>query len=244
MKKILLLTIFLFLFLTLINSYKDNSLSVMEDDYDDIKYVAFTFDDGPTEYTDELLDELKERKANVTFFLLGCQCEKYPQTLKRFVDEGHEIGNHGYDHQILSKLKQDEIEFQINNTNAIIKNITGVEPKLLRPAYGIYNDKMLEYIKMPIILWSIDTKDWKVRNSKTIYQRNIDKIKDGDIILFHDKFRSSIKAALMLIDELKEDGYEFLTVSELAQIKGINLNEHKEHFNFSNPTLKTYHECP
>ena len=103
---------------------------------------------------------------------------------------------------------------------------------------------MLEYIKMSIVLWSIDTKDWKIRNSKEIYQNNIDKIKNGDIILFHDKFKSSIKAALMLIDELKSDGYEFLTVSQLTEIKDFNLDHSQEFFYFSSPMLKIYHECP
>jgi len=233
------------LFLTFIFfNNEDNSLIVSKLEDDDIKYIAFTFDDGPSRYTNELLDGLKERDVKVTFFLLGCLCEKYPETVKRIVKEGHQIGNHGYDHQILSRLKQDEIESQIKKTNQIIKKITGVEPEIIRPAYGIYNHRMAKYIKMPIILWSIDTMDWRLRNSKRIYRNNVNKIKDGDIILFHDKFKSSIKSALMLIDELMDEGYEFLTISDLAKTKNITLKQTKEYFYFSDSVLKIYPPCP
>ena len=245
MKKIFFLIIVFILFLTIFPFYnEDNSLIVSKNEDNDIKYIAFTFDDGPSRYTNELLDGLKERDVKVTFFLLGHLCERYPETLKRIVLEGHQIGNHGYDHRLLTRLKPDEIEFQINKTNEIIKRITGVEPTIIRPAYGIYNDHILKPFKMPIILWSIDTLDWRVRNSKRIYRNNINKISDGDIILFHDKFKSSIKGALMLIDELKDEGFEFLTISDLAKVKDINLEKNKEYFYFSNPMLKIYPFSP
>jgi len=240
MKKIFLLLI---AFLLLFNN-EDDTLIVSKSDDDDIKYIAFTFDDGPSRYTDELLDGLKERDVKATFFLLGCLCERYPETLKRIVREGHQIGNHGYDHRLLTRLKKDEIEFQINKTNEIIKNITGVEPEILRPAYGSYNNRVLKNIKTPIVLWSIDTMDWRYRNSKRIYRNNINKIKDGDIILFHDKFKSSIKGALMLIDELMSEDFEFLTISDLAKVKDIDLENSKEYFRFASSMLNISPSCP
>lgn len=198
------------------------------------KYVAFTFDDGPKSGpTEELLSGLKERNAKATFFVLGMQAEIYPELVQQIINEGHEIGNHTYNHQNLNGLSETEITQQIEKTNLIIEKITGKKPQILRPGYGLYNYRLLTSSEMPIVLWSIDTMDWSLRNSKKIYNRNIDEIEDGDIILMHDVFYPSVKAALKMMDELAKSGFEFVTVSELAKIKGFDLLPDEKYSNFN-----------
>ena len=232
-KKLLLLFTFVLLFFSFTNNKESHSVFV-SDEFEYKKLVAFTFDDGPIKETTEvLLDGLRLRNVKATFFVLGAQCEEFPDILKKIAEDGHQIGGHGYNHKNLPLLKQKEIEEQINKTNEIIESIIGERPKIFRPAYGNYNRKVIKYSEMPIILWSIDTEDWRVRNAQRIYDRYIDKIKDGDIVLFHDKFPSSVEAALMMIDELKRRGFSFVTIEEMANLKNIELNSFSQYFNFA-----------
>lgn len=167
-----------------------------------------------------------------TFFVLGNKAEVYPDIIKKIHNDGHQIGNHTYDHRLLRGLSDEEIREQIEKTNKIIKNIIGKEPTILRPGYGMYNNKVLRNSEMPIILWSIDSKDWRIRNSDRLFRNIINKIKDGDIILMHDIFERSIEVALMIIDDLQEKGFEFVTIERLAKIKGIELISDEKYFYF------------
>ncbi len=186
----------------------------------DKKYVALTFDDGPHyKYTDILLDGLKKRNVKATFFILGSNAEKNYKVVKRISDEGHLIGNHTYSHKNLYRLKEETIKKEIDKTNQILEAITGKTPKYFRPSYGNYNGKILKLANMEAILWNVDSLDWKIRNSKRITYRVINKVNDGSIILMHDIYKSSVNAALLIIDKLQEEGYEFVTVEEL-----LNLN--------------------
>ena len=179
------------------------------------KVVALTFDDGPSRYTSMLLDGLKERDVKVSFFVLGSKAEKNYEILKRMSDEGHLIGNHTYSHKNLYRLSAEEIFNEIDKTNLIIESITGTSTKYLRPSYGLYNQKIEELTNMKIILWNLDTLDWKIKNSKQITRRVVSTVKDGSIILMHDVYKTSVKAALDIIDKLQEEGYTFLRVDEL-----------------------------
>lgn len=185
--------------------------------------VALTFDDGPSpEATPEILRILKENDAEGTFFVLGVQAELYPDILKQIQEEGNEIGNHSYSHLDYTRLVEPELEFQILTTQELVRMATGKAPVLLRPPYGFVNEAVRN-IDMPIILWSIDSLDWQDQNPEIIYNRVLNNIKDGDIILMHDTYKSSAEAALRIIPELKRRGYQLVTVSELARTRGIAL---------------------
>jgi len=184
--------------------------------------IALTFDDGPSKYaTDDILDILEEYNAKATFFVLGMNVEAYPDKLERAVELGCEIGNHTYDHQNLSKLSKEKVEYQIDTTKWCVYEACGTIPTLVRPPYGIQNDYVRKASTGPIVLWSIDTLDWENRNTETIIKRVLDRAKDGDIVLMHDIYSFTAKACETIIPELIERGFQLVTVSELLEAKGV-----------------------
>ncbi len=194
--------------------------------------VALTYDDGPGKFTNQLLDCLEANNAKATFFMLGENAEKFPDVVKRLYDSGMELGNHTYDHKILSKLSSEEISDEISKTNTIIENAAGVPADSLRPPGGSLNESVQELAGLPIVKWSIDTKDWKNKSADTTYQKAIDNVQDGSVILMHDIHEWSIEASLRLIPELVEKGYKLVTVKELAEAKGIDLEDGKVYYYF------------
>lgn len=185
--------------------------------------VALTFDDGPGQYTDKLLDCLEENGAKATFYMLGQNVERYPDIVKRMHDLGMELSNHTYDHKDLAKLTQSQITEEIEKTSSLIQDAAGVLPDTLRPPGGSYNDTVQKLAGMPIVKWSIDTKDWKTKSEDQTYQCVMDNVEDGSIVLMHDIHEWSVDAAIRLIPDLIEEGYKLVTVQELAQAKGITL---------------------
>lgn len=180
------------------------------------KLVALTFDDGPDpNYTEKLLDGLKERDVKATFFLLGKQVDQYPDIVKRMYKEGHIIGNHSYDHVNLATLSATDAKNQISKTNEAIYKITGEYPQYLRPPFG--NEPQNEDVAkdMITVLWDVDPLDWCCGSSTNVVNKVEKSVKDGDIILLHDASKSSVEAALQIVDELTEKGYEFVTVDKL-----------------------------
>lgn len=179
--------------------------------------VALTFDDGPsTRYTASILDALKEYGASATFFVLGSNAERSPALLQRMVLEGNEIGNHTYSHKQLTTLSKENIEEEIVATQESIYGITHKYPELIRPPYGSKNDTVLQCTQgKRIVTWTLDTKDWKTRDSKAIVNYVEKTVKDRDIILMHDLYATSAQAAILLIPKLQEMGYQLVTVSEL-----------------------------
>jgi len=203
-------------------SYRD------ENYFKDKKLVALTFDDGPSgKITERLLDELKKRNARVSFFLLGERVIEHPELVQRIYEEGHTIGSHSYSHKILKNLKDDEVMYQVNETNAALKNITGVSPKYLRPPYGMYSDKILDMVDMSFILWSVDTQDWKKRNTKKVANYIVKHVQDGDIVLLHDLYKTTVNGVIEAIDELTKNGYAFVSIDELVKYKGVTVETHK-----------------
>lgn len=185
--------------------------------------VALTFDDGPSaENTPEILNALRENDTKATFFVLGTQAELNPDILKQIEESGNEIGNHSYSHLDLTKLVEPALDYQVLTTQEIVRRATGKAPILLRAPYGSINEAVRK-IDMPIILWSIDSLDWQDKDPDVIYDRVLNDIKNGDIILMHDIYTSSAEAALRIIMELKRRGYQLVTVSELARARGIPL---------------------
>lgn len=180
------------------------------------KKIALTFDDGPhPQYTPEMLSVLKERNVKATFFLLGEEVEKYPEIVKQLQEEGHVVGNHSYKHEQLSKLTMEQACKQVNRTNDLIYDITGVYPSYLRPPFGDWHEKLDCEVNMVEVLWDVDTLDWSSKNHASIVQKVINNVKENDIILMHDGYETSVTAAREIIDTLQKQGYEFVTVDEI-----------------------------
>ncbi|MFA7343373.1 MAG: polysaccharide deacetylase family protein [Terrimicrobiaceae bacterium] len=183
-------------------------------------YIALTFDDGPhATLTPKLLDTLKEKGVKVTFFVLGECVTANPAVLRRAADEGHEIGNHSWDHKALTKSGGAGVASEINQTNAAIENATGKKTKLVRPPYGATNAaitrRLNEEFGLKVIMWDVDPLDWKVRNSAHVKDEILKSTKPGSIVLAHDIHPTTVEAMAGTIDALKEKGFQFVTVSEL-----------------------------
>ena len=181
------------------------------------KMIAITFDDGPGRYTKDILKTLTKYDANATFFVLGNKVEVYDETAREIVKQGSEIGNHSYNHKWLIKLKSDDFMDQVNQTQSIVKRITGITPKVLRPTYGSVNDTIRKNTNLDIVLWNVDTLDWKIKDPKQIANRVIGKVEDGDIVLMHDTHKRTVEALKIILPELKKEGFQFVTVSELKE---------------------------
>lgn len=181
--------------------------------------IAFSFDDGPSKYTKEIVKLLNEYEANATFFILGNKVENYHDTLTYVLKSGNELGNHSYNHKKLTRLSSKELHSQVEMTNQIVKKTLDYDIRLLRPTYGATSKFLKSNIDMEIVLWNIDTEDWKSRNSKKIYEKTIHDIKDGKIILMHDIYKSTLDALKLILPELKKQGYQIVTVSELKEIQ-------------------------
>lgn len=185
-------------------------------DYMYDRIVAITFDDGPcSRTTNRLLDGLKERNVKATFFLVGENAESNENVVKRMYEEGHLIGNHTYSHIKLDECNISSAVGEINKTNEIIKSITGEDVKYIRPPYGAYSDKLLSHVNMTPVLWSIDPDDWATTDTAYVVKSVVYKVKNGDIILLHDIYDSSVEAVLEIIDRLSSKGFVFVTVDQL-----------------------------
>jgi peptidoglycan/xylan/chitin deacetylase (PgdA/CDA1 family) len=185
----------------------------------DSKVVALTFDDGPSQYTDSILEILKENDAVATFFILGNKVSMYQDVLKKAISYGNELGNHTYNHKWLTKLTDDEIKSQIYDTNSIMEEVLNYTPVLFRPSYGSLNKRVRQDIDLDIVLWNIDTMDWKYKNVGKIVSRATSNVEDLDIILLHDTYQTTKDSISKIISTLKEKGFTFVTVSELKEIK-------------------------
>lgn len=194
---------------------------------DNDKFIALTFDDGPNYNTNKILDVLEKYNVKATFFVLGSKVEKNKSILKRMDDLSMEIGNHTYNHLLLTKYKEDKIKDEINSTSNLIFDVIGKYPKLLRPSYGSFNNKIKKISNNPIILWDVDTLDWKYHNSKKITDKVLKNVRDGDVILMHDIYISTVNAIDNIIPILQKRGYKFVTVSELFYYKDISLEKGK-----------------
>lgn len=185
------------------------------------KVIALTFDDGPKKGTTSLiLDALEQNEAHATFFVLGCMAEKYPEQLKRIADAGQEIGNHSWSHPMLTRLPNNKIQSQINQTSVLIRQITGRQPALFRPPYGAMDANVRQYTNnMQIALWDVDPEDWKYRNTEHIVQAVMNQAADGKVILMHDIYSTSSAAAVEIIHQLTAQGYKIVSFSELQAIK-------------------------
>ncbi len=188
------------------------------------KAVALTYDDGPSKYTNQILDCLESYNAKATFFVVGTNVNRYPDILRRAHSLGMEIGNHTVNHPNLKNLSASAVASEINTNAAYIESATGARPDIVRPPYGSYSQATLSAAGKPFILWSIDTLDWKTRNADKTVNAVLSKVKDGDIILMHDLYSATANATERIVPALIDMGFDLVTVSELASRKGITMN--------------------
>ena len=187
------------------------------------KYVALTFDDGPSgRFTRRLLEGLRERDAKVTFLLCGYRLEIYPELAEQMVAEGHEIGLHGYSHKDMAKLSSRELTREVKDTLALLPE--GCRPAFLRPPGGSESAAVAAVAKkagLSLLLWSVDPRDWAVHDAAVVETAVISQVRSGDVILLHDLSDSSVDAALSIVEKLQGEGFRFVTVSQLALLRGI-----------------------
>lgn len=203
--------------------------------YDETKQrpmIALTFDDGPGEYTEELINCLVENNAKATFFMLGQNVEAYPEIAKKLSDAGMELGNHSYSHPDLVTIGAEAAAQQVSNTDAALKAATGFEATVMRPPGGSFNDSVKAAINHPLIIWSIDTRDWATKSEDQTYQVVMDNAQDGSVVLMHDIHEWSVKAAIRMIPDLIAKGFKLVTVSELAEAKGETLQNGAAYYYF------------
>lgn len=182
----------------------------------DSKKIALTFDDGPHPYyTRQLLKGLKERNVKATFFITGKNVETYPDIVKEIHEDGHLIGNHTYNHTQLTSQNEEKFKEEIIKTNEVIKEVTGEDTIYIRPPYGSWNKEFEKELNMFPVLWSIDPLDWCSSDVSCIVRNVCSKVDENDIILMHDQYKTTVTAALEIVDRLMEEGYEFVTVDEL-----------------------------
>lgn len=189
-----------------------------------VKMVALSFDDGPSKtLTIELLQILKSNNATATFFIIGNKVNQYKDIILEIYNAGNEIGNHSYDHSNFTKLSKEQITEQYNKTNELIYQVTNEYPTLFRPPYGAINNKVKEHINSPVILWSIDSNDWRKMSDEEVINNVLSNLEDGKIILMHDIHKRTIEVCQILIPKIKDLGYEIVSIKELFEYKNMEL---------------------
>lgn len=186
-------------------------------------YVALTFDDGPSgKFTRQLLEGLYDRGVKATFLLCGYRLVNYPDVAQEIFQAGHEIGFHGFSHNPMKTMSRRQIAQELMDTQALLPE--GCKPVFLRPPGGFSSDAVVQVAQargLALLHWSVDPRDWAVKDTAAIEKAVLQQVKDGDIILLHDMSKSSVEAALNIIDTLQKQDYTFVTVSELARLRGI-----------------------
>ena len=187
--------------------------------------LALTYDDGPrTDVGERLMNVFEQYGQRTTFFMVGSRVASRASELQRMVTSGHEVANHTYDHVYLNKAGAETIQNQVAACNNIIEQTCGVRPRVMRLPGGNKNATVLANVAMPIILWNVDTRDWSHRDTQKTIDAVLGKVKDGDIVLMHELYESTAAASEYLVPKLVEQGFELVTVSELAALKGRTLN--------------------
>ncbi|AZC13370.1 polysaccharide deacetylase family protein [Microbacterium sp. ABRD28] len=179
--------------------------------------VAVTYDDGPSEYTAGILDELRARGAAATFYVLGEKARGWADTLRRMRDEGHEIANHSWSHPSLPSLTDEQVAAQLRDTSAAIQNVVGTRPTNFRPPYGEYNQNVLRIAGLPAILWDVDTFDYQRPEVDTLISRAVDAPRPGSIVLMHDIHPGTAAAAAATYDGLLDRGFSLVTVTQIFE---------------------------
>ena len=184
--------------------------------------VAFTFDDGPYEpTTSQIVEEARKLDGAVTFFQLGDRVfdSNQQEVITDIIEGGNEIGSHSVSHANLTKVSDKLLEYEMNAVQDYLRENFNYKVKLFRPPYGAYNDKVENFTRYEIAMWTVDTEDWKYRDAQTVYNNIMRDAKDKSVILLHDIYQSSVDGAILAMNELKKQGYQLVTMSELLQYK-------------------------
>ncbi len=195
----------------------DGTVSIPE-----TKYVALTFDDGPrASTTGRLLDGLAERGVKATFFLIGEQIEGNAALVQRMAAEGHQVGNHTWSHVRLAEANDAVVTEQLSKADMALRTLLGEDDYWVRVPYGLIRDDQRPLFSQPLIQWSVDPEDWRLRDADAVTDFVLENVQPGDIILLHDSLEPSVDAALRIVDALRQEGYTFLTVRELLEKAGV-----------------------
>ncbi|MFI3284952.1 MAG: polysaccharide deacetylase family protein [Erysipelotrichaceae bacterium] len=192
--------------------------------------VAFTFDDGPYgPATNKILDALYENDGTATFYVVGNRIENETPTILKTISLGNEIGSHSWSHPDMRKCDDEKLKYEFSQTATLIDELTGglYKIKTFRPPYSFINEEIKNESPYPFILWNVDSEDWKSRDVDTIVEHTLKDVKDGSIILMHDMYETSVEAAVIMIDQLKKEGYQLVSVEELFEAKGVALENGK-----------------
>lgn len=185
------------------------------------KLLAITFDDGPSKHTTTLLEALGKRGVKATFFIVGSRANAYISTIERMYDEGHQIANHTFNHTYLTNVSASAVRKEVGDTNTYLRAAGGGSGIYVRAPGGLVNNTVKSNVSAPLIGWSVDPLDWKYQNAETVKNNIVKNAKDGDIILVHDLYKTSVEGAVAAIDILLDRGFEFVTVEELLYRRGI-----------------------
>ena len=184
------------------------------------KWIALTFDDGPSgELPEALLEGLREQDVKATFFVCGYRVEQFPDTLRAIAEDGHEIGLHSCCHDYMQKMSKPEALEDLKACRELVERTCGARSHLFRPPGGLYSSELLdaaEELELSVLLWSVDPQDWDAGHTKTARRHVVGHAFPGAVILMHELSMDSVRSALGAIEDLKGEGYRFCTVSELA----------------------------
>lgn len=210
------------------SSSSEQSSSKPENNSGGVKLVAFTFDDGPhTSVTMRIVNALEKNDAKATFFVVGNRAGYDEAALKKAVNIGCEVGSHTHTHKNLTKLTAAQIADEMNKSTNAISAVTGVPVKLMRPPEGAHNESVRNNMNYPLIMWSVDSRDWKHRDAQKVYDSIMNSVFDGSIVLMHDLYPSTAEAVERLLPALKAKGYKVVTVSELMSSRGVTMQNGK-----------------
>lgn len=188
------------------------------------KTVSITFDDGPSSrYNPLILDVLLENKAHATFFMVGTMMNSCNKCVVETYKSGNEVASHTYEHMNIKRNGPEEVKASLDKVSSIYNKLTGDNIKYLRPPYGAYNKVNLDNATVPFVLWNLDTEDWRYKDINHIVNYILDNVSDGSIILMHELYQTSYEALKIVLPKLYAMGYQVVSVSELANIKGRTL---------------------
>jgi peptidoglycan/xylan/chitin deacetylase (PgdA/CDA1 family) len=189
-----------------------------------LKTVALSFDDGPSTYTKSIINLLDKYGYNATFFVVGNKIENNINVIKK-ISEKNEIGNHTYNHIWATHYSNDYVNDEINKTDNLIYKYTKQKTNFFRPSYGAINNKIINAIDKTVVLWTLDSSDWKIHNSNKIAEYVLKNVKDNDIILMHDTYKRTYDALKIILPELKKRKYQVVSISTLYKIRELRSYE-------------------
>ncbi len=193
--------------------------------------IALTFDDGPhQEFTPEIIDQLFQYNSTATFYVVGDRLDNHAEILVEIVDYGNQVGNHSWSHPYLTYWRKEKIENQFNHTDQKILEITEKDTQTYRSPYGVINYRVRQNVEKPLVMWDVDSRDWELKDAEEISKSVLNDVEDGSIVLLHDIHQETMDAMMYLLPALLNEGYQMVSVEELMELKGIEMEEGEVYF--------------